>query len=92
MVPPEGYLKGVAALCKKHNVLLICDEIQTVNILASYCASYYPFQNRVWAGLALCLLPSMMALDLISSFLARHCQVVVSLHFVASASHNLKYL
>ncbi|KAF8174885.1 ornithine-oxo-acid aminotransferase [Pholiota molesta] len=29
VVPPEGYLKGVADLCKKHNVLLICDEIQT---------------------------------------------------------------
>ncbi|KAF8816884.1 ornithine aminotransferase [Phlegmacium glaucopus] len=29
VVPPEGYLRGVAALCKKHNVLLICDEIQT---------------------------------------------------------------
>jgi len=29
IVPPEGYLKAVAALCKKHNVLLICDEIQT---------------------------------------------------------------
>ncbi|PPR05049.1 hypothetical protein CVT24_010196 [Panaeolus cyanescens] len=29
VVPPAGYLKGVAELCKKHNVLLICDEIQT---------------------------------------------------------------
>jgi len=29
VVPPEGYLRGVAELCKKHNVLLICDEIQT---------------------------------------------------------------
>ncbi|KIM41883.1 hypothetical protein M413DRAFT_18802 [Hebeloma cylindrosporum] len=29
VVPPEGYLKSVAALCKQHNVLLICDEIQT---------------------------------------------------------------
>ncbi len=28
-VPPEGYLKACAELCKKHNVLLICDEIQT---------------------------------------------------------------
>ena len=28
-VPPSGYLKACAALCKKHNVLLICDEIQT---------------------------------------------------------------
>jgi len=31
VVPPEGYLKKVAELCKKHNVLLICDEIQTVH-------------------------------------------------------------
>ncbi|EAU87983.1 ornithine aminotransferase [Coprinopsis cinerea okayama7 len=29
VVPPEGYLAKVHALCKKHNVLLICDEIQT---------------------------------------------------------------
>jgi ornithine--oxo-acid transaminase len=29
VVPPEGYLRGVAELCKRHNVLLICDEIQT---------------------------------------------------------------
>lgn len=29
VVPPEGYLKAVEQLCKKHNVLLICDEVQT---------------------------------------------------------------
>lgn len=29
VVPPEGYLARVAELCKQHNVLLICDEIQT---------------------------------------------------------------
>ncbi|KAJ7603230.1 ornithine-oxo-acid aminotransferase [Mycena polygramma] len=29
VVPDEGYLSKVHALCKKHNVLLICDEIQT---------------------------------------------------------------
>lgn len=28
-VPSEGYLKGAEALCRKHNVLLICDEVQT---------------------------------------------------------------
>jgi ornithine--oxo-acid transaminase len=28
-VPDDGYLSRVHALCKKHNVLLICDEIQT---------------------------------------------------------------
>ena len=29
LIPPKGYLKKVAALCKKHNILLIADEIQT---------------------------------------------------------------
>ncbi|PNY24564.1 Ornithine aminotransferase [Tolypocladium capitatum] len=29
VVPDDDYLKKVHALCKKHNVLLICDEIQT---------------------------------------------------------------
>jgi ornithine--oxo-acid transaminase len=29
IVPPKGYLAACAAICKKHNVLLICDEIQT---------------------------------------------------------------
>jgi ornithine--oxo-acid transaminase len=29
VVPAEDYLTNVHALCKKHNVLLICDEIQT---------------------------------------------------------------
>lgn len=28
-VPREGYLKAAAALCKRHNVLLLMDEIQT---------------------------------------------------------------
>lgn len=28
-VPPEGYLKACEEICRKHNVLLICDEIQT---------------------------------------------------------------
>lgn len=30
VVPDEDYLERVQALCKKHNVLLICDEVQTV--------------------------------------------------------------
>jgi ornithine--oxo-acid transaminase len=28
-VPPQGYLSACAALCRRHNVLLICDEVQT---------------------------------------------------------------
>lgn len=29
IIPPEGYLKQVAQICRKHNVLLMADEIQT---------------------------------------------------------------
>jgi len=29
VVPPAGYLKRVAEICKEHHVLLICDEIQS---------------------------------------------------------------
>ncbi len=29
IVPDDGYLKACAEICRKHNVLLICDEIQT---------------------------------------------------------------
>ncbi|TPW16981.1 MAG: ornithine--oxo-acid transaminase [Halothiobacillaceae bacterium] len=29
IVPPEGYLKACAEICRERNVLLICDEIQT---------------------------------------------------------------
>jgi len=29
IIPPKGFLKKAAALCKKNNVLLICDEIQS---------------------------------------------------------------
>jgi ornithine--oxo-acid transaminase len=29
IVPPAGYLTRCAALCRKHNVLMICDEVQT---------------------------------------------------------------
>jgi ornithine--oxo-acid transaminase len=30
VVPPAGYFRQVRELCSQHNVLLICDEIQTV--------------------------------------------------------------
>jgi ornithine--oxo-acid transaminase len=29
IIPPQGYLRGVEKLCRKHNVLLIADEIQS---------------------------------------------------------------
>jgi len=29
IIPPEGYLQKCAEICKKHRVLMICDEIQT---------------------------------------------------------------
>ncbi len=29
IIPPEGYLKQVSDLCRKHNILFIADEIQT---------------------------------------------------------------
>jgi ornithine--oxo-acid transaminase len=29
IIPPRGYLKKCAEICRKNNVLLICDEIQT---------------------------------------------------------------
>ena len=29
LIPPDGYLQGVRALCDRHGILLICDEVMT---------------------------------------------------------------
>ncbi|HPK72483.1 MAG TPA: ornithine--oxo-acid transaminase, partial [Vicinamibacterales bacterium] len=29
VIPPDGYLRQAAAICKAHNVLFVCDEIQS---------------------------------------------------------------
>ena len=29
VIPPDGYLREVAKICREHNVLLLCDEIQS---------------------------------------------------------------
>ncbi|KAJ1347797.1 putative ornithine aminotransferase, mitochondrial [Parelaphostrongylus tenuis] len=47
VVPDDGYLKGVAELCKKHNVLFITDEVQsglgrTGELLAHYYEGVRP--------------------------------------------------
>lgn len=28
-IPPDGYIKGVAELCKQNNILFVCDEVQS---------------------------------------------------------------
>ncbi|MCK5040154.1 MAG: acetylornithine transaminase [Candidatus Aenigmarchaeota archaeon] len=43
IVPPPGYLKKVEELCKKNNILLILDEIQTGN---GRTGKYFCFQHE----------------------------------------------
>ncbi|MDR3491741.1 MAG: ornithine--oxo-acid transaminase [Gammaproteobacteria bacterium] len=70
IVPPEGYLKACAAICKKNNVLLICDEIQTGmgrtgKFLASDHEGVKPDAVLLGKALGGGLLP-------VSAFLCRH--------------------
>jgi ornithine--oxo-acid transaminase len=81
VVPPEGYLRGVAELCKKHNVLLICDEIQTVRLL-TLCMLYKSlislFSVRVYVERERCSRASMITSDQTLSFWAKLFQGAVS--------------
>ena len=69
VVPRPGYLKECAAICKRHNVLLICDEVQTGLartglILASWHDGVTPDGLTLGKALGGGLLP-------VSAFLAR---------------------
>jgi len=69
VVPPAGYLKACAAICKRHNVLLICDEVQTGlartgAVLASQHEGVTPDAVTLGKALGGGLLP-------VSAFLAR---------------------
>ena len=50
-VPDDGYLAKVSEICKKYNVLLICDEIQTglCRTGKMYVSLLY-FLNDLWAN------------------------------------------
>ena len=37
VIPPQGYFPQVRELCSQHNVLLICDEIETVRRTQGKC-------------------------------------------------------
>ncbi|KAK9465207.1 pyridoxal phosphate-dependent transferase [Lipomyces arxii] len=49
VVPDDDYLPKVAQLCKKHNVLLICDEIQTgiARTGKMLCSDHYAIQPDI---------------------------------------------
>jgi ornithine--oxo-acid transaminase len=69
VVPPHGYLAACREICSRHNVLLICDEVQTGlgrtgNLLASDHESVHPDGLVLGKALGGGLLP-------VSAFLAR---------------------
>jgi len=50
-VPDDGYLAKVSEICKKYNVLLICDEIQTgLCRTGKMYVSLLCFLNDLWAN------------------------------------------
>jgi ornithine--oxo-acid transaminase len=70
IVPPDGYLAECRALCTQHDVLLICDEVQTGlgrtgRLLASDFEGVHPDGLVLGKALGGGLLP-------VSAFLARH--------------------
>jgi hypothetical protein len=78
VVPEDGYLAEVHALCKKHNVLLICDEIQTVCRSLSFSSFSRAHGNhRACAEQARCSHQSTIILNRTWFFSARLCRVEV---------------
>ena len=70
IVPPMGYLRRCAEICRAHNVLILCDEVQTGlgrtgRILASHHDGVQPDGLMLGKALGGGLLP-------VSMFLARH--------------------
>lgn len=83
VVPDEGYLKGCYELCKKHQVLMICDEIQTGLLLffsflrkKILLMEFFFFKNKVLQELERCCVMNGMASRLMLFFLEKHFLVV----------------